>query len=298
MTAWRFAPLALLLGATACGGGVGDELLGDAATADGRWEAAVDAYAEAGREPQVVAKRAAAALEAGRPGAAALAWVEVARSDSTRRGEAAAGIARAALLAQRSGDMLSLATAVRGLQQVAPDWPLGRLALPLRLAAFPSDDDVLALVPAILAAAPARDVADEALTAYAAAWRRQGRCDRAAPLFATLAARLDGVAATEAAGAFAACRLRDGLAALDAGELDAAATALGEAVNRDPSGPTGRRALVALGDVHLRMGDVFAAQLAWRTAAAAASETDSITVLALERLRAATDTTGVTEIPE
>lgn len=300
MTIGRIFPAALLLGAAACGTRMSDELLGDAATADGRWGAAVEAYAEAGREPRIVAKRAAAALEAGRPGAAALAWVAVAGADTARRGEAAAGLARAALLAQRQGDMLSLATAVRGLQEVAPGWPLGRLALPLRLEAFPSDEDVIALVPAILAAAPARDVADDALVALAAAWRSRDRCDRASPILVSLGQRLDGAAATQAGASLAACQLELGLAALRDGDLETARGALSTAISRDPSGPSGRRALVALGDVHLLMGDVIAAQLAWRTAAAGAAEADSITALALDRLSAATttDPTGVPGIPE
>lgn len=295
----RVLPMVLAVLA-ACGDRLGDELLGDAAVAEGRWEAALAAYTEAGGEPRILAKRATAALEAGRPGAAALAWTELARRDSSFAGEAAAGLARAAAMAQRDGDMLSLATAVRGLGAVAPAWPLGRLALPLRLAAFPSAEDVVVLAPAIVAAAPARDVADEALVALAAAWRGQGRCDRAAPLLDALTRRLEGTAATEAAADFARCRLEAGLVALDAGELEQARLVLAEAVNRDPGGVAGRRALVALGDVHLLMGDLFAAQLAWRTAAAATAESDSITALALDRLRAASasDSTGVPGIPQ
>lgn len=299
MTA-RLVLLAAAAAVAACGSRPGDELLGDLAVADGRWEAALESYTEAGSAPRILAKRATVALEAGRPGAAALAWAELARRDSSYAGEAAAGIARAAQLAQRDGDMLSLATAVRSLGEVAPAWPLGRLALPLRLAAFPSNEDVVALAPAILAAAPARDVADEALAALAAAWRQQGRCDRAAPLLDALSRRFEGTAAAEAAAGFAGCRLEAGLADLDAGELERARVALGEAVNRDPGGAAGRRALVALGDVHFQTGDVFAAQLAWRTAAAAAVEADSITALALDRLRAASasDSTGVPGIPQ
>lgn len=292
-------PMALVVLA-ACGDRPSDELLGDAAVAAGRWDVALEAYADAGRDPRLLAKRATIALEAGRPGAAALTWTELARADSSRAGEAAAGLARAALMAQRDGDMLSLATAVRGLREVAPTWPLGRLALPLRLAAFPSEEDVMVLAPAILAAAPARDVADEALIALAAAWRRAGRCDRAAPLLDALARRLEDRAAVASAAAFAACRLEAGLAALAADDPAGARILLEEAVNRDPTGVAGRRALVALGDVHLLTGDVFAAQLAWRTAAAAAVQPDSITALALERLRAAatTDSIDVPGIPQ
>jgi hypothetical protein len=288
---------AIAQASSGCGTRLDDEAVGDLAVAEGRWAEAVEAYGRAGREPVVLAKRASAALEAGRPGAAALAWTELAERDSSRTGEAAVGLARSALMAQRDGDMLSLANAVRGLRTVAPGWPLGRLALPLRLAAFPSDEDVIMLAPAILAAAPSRDVADEVLGALAGAWRERDRCDRAAPILDALSRRLVGVAASTAASGYAACRLRTGLQAIEAGDWVAARGPLSEAVNRDPDGATGRRALVALGDVHFQMGDVFAAQLAWRTAASAALETDSITALALDRLRAAqaTDSTGVPE---
>jgi hypothetical protein len=60
---------------------------------------------------------------------------------------------------------------------------------------------------------------------------------------------------------------------------------LEQAAGRAPDGPAGRRALVALGDLHLAAGDPFAAMLAWQSVAAAQAAPDSITALALERLR-------------
>ncbi len=279
---WPLLCLCLL----ACRSHPSEEALGDLAVAEARWDDALVAYASAGRDPTVMAKRGNAALEAGRAGTAAVAWTAVAETDSGRREEAATGLARAAALAQRGGDMLALATAVRGLRKAAPGWPVGRLALSLRLEAFPASDDVLALSPAILAAAPARDVADEVLGRWAEGLRAAGQCEQAAPLYDALSRLADGEQAADASLAFAACRLRQGLAATEAAAFDSARAALGDAVNRDPDGVVGRRALVGLGDVHLRTGDLFAAQLAWRTAAASSAEPDSITDLALERLRA------------
>lgn len=282
----RRRSLLLLMVLAACGSHPDDELRGDLAAAEGRWADALEAYTRAGRDPQVMAKRANAALETGRAATAAVAWRTVAMGDSSRRAEAAVGLARAAGLAQRDGDMLALATAIRGLREVAPNWPVGRLALPLSLASFPATDDVLALAPALLSSAPTSDVADSAIDRWAAAWRTSGDCGRAAPLYLALASRVAGEAQHAALLSFAGCRLRQGLAAMEAGGFDSARAAFADAVNADPDGPAGRRALVGLGDVHLQAGDLFAAQLAWRTAATAAAEPDSITDLALGRLRA------------
>ncbi len=285
----------LVLVLAACGSHPDDEALGDLAAGQGRWSDALDAYNQAGSDVGLIAKRANAALEAGRPGTAAVAWAAVADGDTSRRAEAAVGLTRAAEAAKRRGDMLALATAIRGLRQFAPGWPVGRLALSLRLSAFPSTEDALALAPAILAASPARDVADSALARWAAAWRERGDCSRAAPLYNALARVTEGDAARDAELAFAACRLRQGLAATEAGAFDSARAALGDAVNTDPNGALGRRALIGLGDVHLQNGDLFAAQLAWRTAATSAAEPDSITDLALERLRAVSSTDSTRE---
>jgi tetratricopeptide (TPR) repeat protein len=278
--------LVLVLVLAGCGRGVGQEALGDVAAASGRWGEALEAWQDAGDEPRILAKRADAALNAGRLNAAAVEFVRLGRRDSSRTGEAAAGLARTAMAAARVDDRLALAAAINGLAEVAPGWPMGRLTLSLRLASFPAREDILRLAPAVLAAAPARDQADSVLLAWARAEHEDGDCLTASGLYGTVERRGDAALARPAGQGIAACGLLTGLSALAGEQMDAARLAFEAAVQRDPDGDAGRRALVGLGDVHFQTGDLFQAQLAWRTAASTGTLTDSITTLALERLRA------------
>lgn len=295
----KLAMLLLGLAVAGCGRGTADEALGDAAAASGDWAGAFDAWQHAGDEPRLLAKRADAALQSGRLNAAAVEYARLGRRDAGRAGEAAAGLYRTALAAARAGDELALAGAVSGLMEVAPGWPVGRLALPLRLAAFPASEDILRLAPAVLAATPARDVADAALLAWARAEHEAQDCPGASDLYRAVERRGDPELARPAAQGIAACGLVIGLAALGDEDLDGAEAAFAASIQRDPAGEFGRRALVGLGDVHFQLGDLFQAQLAWRTAASTGSLTDSITTLALERLRASevSDSAGESGIP-
>lgn len=292
--------LSLLTACTlGCGRGLADEALGDAAAAGGRWTEAYDAWQRAGDEPALLAKRADAALNAGRWNAAAMEFARLGRRDSARVGEAAAGLARTAAAAARADDALALASAINGLTEIAPAWPMGRLALSLRLATFPAREDILRLAPAVLAAGPSRTVADSALLAWAAAEHEDGDCLAASGLYGAVERRGDPLLARPAAKGYAACALSLGIAALADEEMASAQAAFEAAIQRDPAGDAGRRALVGLGDVHLEMGDLFQAQVAWRTAASTGGLTDSITTLALDRLRASevVDTAGESGIP-
>lgn len=291
--------LILAVTAISCGRGMADEALGDAAAAGGRWSEAFEAWQQAGDEPRVLAKRADAALNAGRLNAAAVEFSRLGRRDTARIGEAAAGLARTAQAASRANDALALAGAINGLTELAPTWPMGRLALSLRLAAFPAREDILRLAPAVLAAGPARDVADSALLAWASAEHEGGDCLVASGLYGAVERRGDPLLARSAAQGIAACSLATGLAALGDEDMITAEKAFAAAIQRDPNGASGRRALVGLGDVHFGTGDIFQAQLAWRTAASTGSLTDSITTLALERLRASevADSAGESGIP-
>jgi tetratricopeptide (TPR) repeat protein len=291
--------LVLVLASAACGRGMAEEALGDAAAASGRWAEAYDAWQDAGDEPQLLAKRADAALNAGRLNAAAVEFLRLGRRDSARVGEAAAGLARTAQAAARANDALALAGAINGLSEIAPNWPMGRLALSLRLATFPASEDILRLAPAVLAAGPARDVADSALLAWARAQHEDGDCLAASGLYGAVERRGEPPLVREAASGIAACGLAMGLAALGDEDVTAAQVAFETAIQRDPNGDSGRRALVGLGDVHLHTGDLFQAQIAWRTAASTGALNDSITTLALDRLRASevVDSAGESGIP-
>lgn len=281
---WRATWLVL---AVACNKVVPEETRGDIAASEGRWAEAHDALQAAGHEPRVLAKRADAALRSGRLLAAIGDWARLGTRDTARRGEAAAGLARTAAAAATARDAIALATALRSLTQLAPEWPVGRLALPLRLEEFPAGEDVIDLAPLVLATAPAQERATATLLAWGRAEQEAGRCDRAVALYAALERRLDDSLGSAASRDHARCLLRVGLLALESDDTTGAERALGAAVRRDPSGDAGRRALIGLGDVHVLRGELAAAQIAWRTAAGTGTTGDSLTNLALERLRSA-----------
>lgn len=278
-------PLAVLLLA-ACGGGPPDpERLGDSAWVEGRVTDALIEWRRGGASPRVLAKRAEAALAAGQLTEAAESWARLARADAGRTGDAAAGLARTALAAERAGDELALRHALLGLREVAPGWPVGRLALRVGLGDDLAAADLVRLVPAVLATSPGPRRTDAALARLASAERLQGRCDLAVPVYIMVARRSEvGLDATQVEE-WAGCETALGLEAMLTDRIEDAKAWFEQAAGRAPDGPAGRRALVALGDLHLAEGDPFAAMLAWQSVAAARAAPDSITALALERLR-------------
>lgn len=277
-----------------CSGRNNPEAVADRAASQGRWDDAYTALVQASQSTDVMGKLALAALESGRLRAAAVAYIRLGEADSTRRGVAASGLARTADLAGRNQEALALTTAILGLRELAPEWPVGRVAMPLRISAGAPTDEVLTLVPAILASSPTHDTRQATLLELARASEARGGCQAAAPIYESLAQEPDDSVAAPARSAGARCRLADGLRMLAAGDTLAARRSLDATVAIDPAGAAGRRALVALGDVYLSEGDPFAAQVAWRTAAATA-QPDTITDLALERLKRMPSSGGGTE---
>lgn len=284
MSRWWVAGVCLL--ALSCGTAGSAEDAGDMAYAEGRWDDAARAWRTAEPGPVVTAKLADVAMITGNLTQAAVLWTRLAGQDSTRRGEAAAGLARAAQAADRANDRLALATSVLGLRQVAAGWPVGRHAMKLHLDELAAMDDRLLLTPAILAGGPSRSEADSLLLRWAGAVRDREGCLAAVSRFAAIEFRTEGDLAAAASGYLAECGLEAGLARLESGDYDSALRTLGDVTRRDPGSATGRRALIAVGDVHSRMGDPFSAVVAWQTVASWNGPTDSITTLALERLRA------------
>lgn len=284
----RTAVTSLLLGfaLSGCGDRLSPEERGDQFAALGNWTGAYEAWREAGDSPELLARRADAALQAGRLSAAALEYTRLGEADTSRADEAATGLTLAGTAAAREGDHIALAAVLVGLDKIAPGWPVGRMSMSLPLARFTSREDVLHLAPAVLAAAPARDVADDAILRWAAAEHERGDCPAALPLYGAVERRADGTISNTASLGVASCRLTVGILELEDREFSAATRSFEAAIQRDPDGSAGRRALVGLGDVHYQLGELYEAQLAWRTAASGAGSQDSITTLALERLRA------------
>lgn len=274
-----------LLSLLACGGGPEHEQLGDAAWHGGRYAEAAAYYDSAGSSSRLLAKRADAALLAGRRDEAILAWVELGRRDAAHTGDAAAGLARAAVAAEAAEDQGALARAVAGLRELAPGWPVGRLALRLRDVGVLPPEVAVAVIPAALALAP-RGAADSLILVLGHAEASLGGCIRAVPLFEGVVRRSDqGERRDTATRVLASCELTLGLAALTEDRPGEADRWLDRAATRDPLSAVGRRALVGVGDARFRMGDLFAASLAWQAVATAPVAPDSITLLALERLR-------------
>ncbi len=278
----KWLGVALLM--VACGGSrTSPERLGDEAWHRSEWSLATAHYRNAPSSARVLAKRADASLLSGRLIQSARLFEELSTADPTRAGEAAAGLVRVAEAAERNGDQAALATALVGLRRVAPTWPLGRLAL--RLSPDSSWDAVTAatLAPAGIAGGGATD---KWLLVLGRAWQRTARCTDAIAAFETIRRRDRGPVADTALTLRGTCALSLGLDAMARGESGPAERWLNVAGESDVNGAIARRALVALGDLRMARGDLLAAFLTWQRVVTAPVPPDSITVLALDRLRA------------
>lgn len=286
------SPLLGLLLIAACGTSTPDpERLGDIAWHEGRWLDAVTSYRAAGNDPRVLGKFADAALLAGQRLEAVRAWTQLGIDAPDRAGEAAAGLARAAQGAERAGEPLVLARALLGLRRLAPTWPLGRMALRLALVPDLPADEAVQVLPVALASVSGRAAADSVLLALGQAEHQRGTCLAAVPVLESVVRRnSDDSARTMAGRVLADCELTLGLSALNDERVGDAERWLDRAARRDPAGAVGRRALIGFGDARLRQGDPFSATLAWQAVAAARVAPDSITILALQRLRIAEST--------
>ncbi len=282
----RFAvPVVMAMLVAACGTGQPDsEHLGDVAWHEARWSEAVADYKAAGNTPDLLAKEADAAYHGGMISEAAEAWTQLGLADTARAAEAAAGLVRAADLAEYSGDQAALALAILGLRKVAPGWPLGRLAVRLVHAPTLPPADLAEIIPAALATASNRATADPLLAALGHADRERGACDRAVPILDGLLHRNIGAATRDSAAAdLVWCELSLGLGALRTSRPGTAEAWFQRAAQHDPAGTVGRRAMVGYGDARLAEGDLAAAMTAWE-AAITANPTDSIAALARQRL--------------
>jgi tetratricopeptide (TPR) repeat protein len=288
----RWGGLLLLL--TACSPGPDHERLGDRRYAE---HAYADAMAEYGlamhqhrADAELRTKYAEAALQAGALGEAVEAYRELAHEEPALLDEAADGLARAARLAIGARDMSALADAVTTLRDIAPQRPVGALAVALGpssnvLARRPQAAEVLLEAAAAAAAAA---TADSFLVAYADLNARLGRCDVARPVYEGVARRNPvPPLAVAARNGLAGCAVEEGKVLLSAGALrDAEARFRGAIAIGEPDSVV-RVAWLLVGDARWADGDTLVALDAYRRAISGAAEGDPVAArakLQLQRL--------------
>lgn len=291
MTAGRLrtvAALLALLAVSACGEAGDHERQGDKAYGEGRYNDALGEYrAAVAQDPdaRLWAKTGAAALRTGKLDLASDAYLRLAAEDPTRLEEAAEGLETVARAADRAGDGKRLEAAVIGLGMIAPNRSLGRYALAVVRRPGAEANDLVAVLPAAIAAAPDAETVDSLLGVYGAALRETSGCDQALPVFQATVRR------TKAAGlraraeeGMAGCSLAMGLRAEANGRPDDAALWFAAAIRVDSSTAVGRRALVGYGDAQTRLGDTLAGALAYEAVAGDQVQSDSTTQMARDRL--------------
>jgi hypothetical protein len=213
------------------------------------------------------------------------AYLRLAAEDPTRAEEAAEGLESVARAAERAGDGKRLETAVIGLEMIAPSRSLGRYALAAVRRRGADGNDLVAVLPAAIAAAPDGDTVDSLLTVYASALKVTSGCDQALPLFQAAARRTRvDVTRSRAEDGVAACSLAMGLRSAAASRTEDAALWFTAAIQVDSNTAVGRRALVGYGDAQLRLGDTVAGALAFQAVASDRVQSDSTTQMARDRL--------------
>jgi len=280
------------------------ERLGDRAFAESRYSVAVNEYQAAvrsGGRPRLWAKLGAAALHSRDPGTAIAAFERLGAEDGSRATEAAVGLERAAVMAEREGKpgAAHVVAAVRALRRISTGRPLGRFAL----APEPeiAGTEALALFPAAVAAAGEGRRVDSLLVAWGAAQRRTTACEAATRTFRTALRRArDPSLRQTAQGGLAACALRLGLDALVAKRAEMAESWFEVVTSGAPDSPMAWQARIGRGDARLLQGDLLGAALEWQGVISSPGVPDSLVKAASSKLNAlaAADTPPPLEGPQ
>jgi tetratricopeptide (TPR) repeat protein len=279
-----------LLGGACSTAAADHERLGDRAYREGRYADALAEYKSAqksGTETRVWAKLGGAALHNHALAVAITAFSALETADPSRSAEAAAGLERAAHLAERGGaaDLVNLAGAVRALRTVAPGRPLGRFALAPAVG-LPAQE-ALGALPAAIASAPDGRAVDSLLVALGSAQRVTTACETATRTLQTALRRTrDPGLRASASGGVSACALRLGLDALAGEQAETAEQWFEAAIAAAAATPSGWRAQIGLGDARLSQGDVLGAAIAYQAVVSATGVPDSLAKLATGKLNA------------
>jgi tetratricopeptide (TPR) repeat protein len=249
-------------------------------------------------QPRVWAKAAAAALHAGKLQEAAEGYLRLANEDPTRVIEAAEGLESVARAAERKPDMAVLRQAVQGLQAIAPDRSPGRYALVLAQQPDLDNGELVAVLPAAIAAAADPKTVDSLLGLYGSALQATVGCGQALPQFRAILRRSqDSMLQGRMRARAADCAWSLGRRAESSKDYGNAALWFAEAARMDSTSPTGRRALLAYGDNKAREGDTLAAAIAFQavlasTDADSAGQVAKVKLTALERSPSGSPLTG------
>jgi tetratricopeptide (TPR) repeat protein len=278
--------VAAVVVSVSCGPAGGAEGAGDTSYAEGRYQEALEAYAplaETAPSPRLWAKVGATALHLGQLREATAAYRALALSDPDRADEAADGLERVVLAAERRLDQAALEEAVAALRAVAPERPLGRHALSLmQVAEGPVASSDFA---AALAAATEAGTVDTFLLRQASALAAAGECDAAVPLYHAALRRSGRLGNPPAESGLVECLFRLGTVLLPAAP-DSAEAWFREATTVDSTTAFGRAAMIGLGDARARQGDLVGAALAYQSALSGGERTDSIAGIAAAKLNA------------
>jgi len=285
---FRRAQVTVLVLLSGCGGAGDHEQLGDRAYGESRYAQALSEYRrvlERDPDARVWAKAGAAALRTANLEVASDAYLKLAAEDPTRAEEAAEGLEAVARAAERAGDGKRLQAAVVGMGAIAPDRSIGRYALELIRRPGAEATDLVAVLPAAIAVAPDPETVDSLLVVYGAALRETSGCGEALGAFQA-GFRRTKVAAlrNRAEEGVAACSVWMGLRSEAMDRPEDAALWFASAIRIDSNTTVGRRALVGYGDAQLRLGDTLAGARAYQMVTSDATQTDSIHVMALDRL--------------
>ncbi len=279
-----------LTGVAGCAVAAADhERLGDQAYRDRSFSKALGEYQAAqqtGARSRVSAKSAAAAIEAGELGAAIDAFDQLVRQDQTRAPEAAIGLERVAQLAERQGPngYPTVAKAILVLRRIAPNRPLGRLAL-VSMAGPVEPRDAVALIPAAIATAGSARAVDSLLLRLAEAQRTTVACDGAARSYRAVLRRTeDGRVRAAAREGLADCALVLGHDALGSQNSPEAERWFAVVLGFETESARGWRANIGLGDARLLRGDALGAAVAYQAVLSSVGVPDSLRAAAVQKL--------------
>lgn len=265
------------------------ERLGDQAYRARQFPKALAEYQAAqrsGARTRVWAKAASAAIESQDYGTAIDAFTSLATEDPTRATEAAVGLERVARFAERQGadGVPMLVKAALAIRSMAPNRPLGRLAV-LSASGAAAGGEGVGLIPTAIANAGSARAVDSLLLKYAEAQRATVACEAAARSYRAVIRRsTDPRIRAASREGLAECALLLGRDALLARDGHQAEQWFEVVLNSEVNAERSWQANLGLGDARLLQGDALGAAVAFQAVVAAPGVPDSLRAAATAKL--------------